>query len=118
MALVTELEPGGRVNGVVYTPMTRDEAPQQGAVRRVDNGVRVQPRDVPLPQAETRIGGNSRQRHHVHYSFFLPLIREKRVLNLQKFRQKGAGRTDVHKGTKALPRRKYSSKVHVLRHLS
>ena len=51
---VPELEPRRRVDGVVDAAVAGSEAPQQGGVGRVDNGVRLQAGDVPLPEDRVR----------------------------------------------------------------
>ena len=91
-ALVPELEARRRVDGVVDAPVAGVKAPQQGGVGRVDDGVRPQPGDVPLPEDQAWVGLGGDQGLPVHHPLLRRLGGEKGVLGRQKVRVQGHGR--------------------------
>lgn len=68
-ALVPELEPAAEWMALSMQPW-RGEAPQQGGVVRIHNGVRPRPGDVPLPEHQAGISCSGRQGIPVHHALF------------------------------------------------
>ena len=56
------------MDGVVDAAVAGTETAQQGAVGGVDNGVRLQPGNVPLPESHLGVAGRCGQRVPVNHA--------------------------------------------------
>ena len=93
-----ELDAGAGVDDVVDTGVAGLEAAQQGAVGRVDDGVGLQPGDVPLPEHDpgiVRRGGEGRPVDDAPVFCFPGKVG---ILKGQKIIGHRTGRPDVHQG--------------------
>ena len=103
-ALVPELEPRRRVDGVVDAAVAGVEAAQQGGVGGIDDGIGPQTGDVSLPQRHAGAPGDLRQGHDVHRASLRRLGGQEPVLEPEKLRAQGQRRTDVHQSPQEPPR--------------
>ena len=51
-AVCPKLHPGGRVDDVIDAAMRRQEAAEQRCIPRIDDGIRIEAGDVPLPMGD------------------------------------------------------------------
>ena len=93
---LTQLQAGGGVDHVVDAVVPRPEAAQKPGVGRVHDGVRVQPRDVALPEDEALVRGDGRELRHMDDALFRSLPTQQLILRLQKALGQCAGLSDVH----------------------
>ena len=91
------------MDGIVDAPVAGVEAPQQGGVGRVDDGVHPQPGDVPLPEDQAGVGLGGDQGIPVHHPLLRRLGGEEGVLGRQKVRVQGHGRPQVHQAAQEPP---------------
>ena len=95
-ALVPKLEASRRMDGVVNTAMAGTKAAQQGGVVRIDNSVCTQTGNIPLPDGNLRICGDSRDFQSIHHTPFFPLRRQQRILCFKEPLVQRYGWTKVH----------------------
>ena len=102
-ALQAQLHAGEGVDGVVDAQMPGNPAAQKRAVRGVDDGVALQGRDVPTPDAQARVGGGARKLVGFGDARFGDHELENAILHLQKLRRSGLRLARVHQRAELLP---------------
>ena len=85
--------------------MAGDEAAEESRVRRVDNRIRREARDVTLPEGNALIRWGGGQCRHIDDAALLPLCGEQFILQAHELLCERQGRTDIHERTQQIPLR-------------